>query len=107
MHWQIQKGGGFHYFQSEMRGRPLELAVALGTDPALLLATIAPLPENLDEAVFAGFLRGKRSAFVKGVSISIKVPANAEFILEGVVPAGERRMEGPFGDHFGHYSQAA
>lgn len=107
MHWQIQKGGGFHYFQSEKRGRPLELAVALGTDPALLLATIAPLPENLDEAVFAGFLRGKRSAFVKGVSISIRVPANAEFILEGVVPVGERRMEGPFGDHFGHYSQAA
>ena len=107
MHWQIQKGGGFHYYQAEKLGRPLELAVALGTDPALLMATIAALPENIDEAMFAGFLRGRRTEFVRGVSISIPVPANAEFILEGVVPPGERRREGPFGDHFGHYSPAA
>ena len=107
MHWQIQKGGGFHFYQAEKLGQPLELAVALGTDPALLLATVAPLPENMDEAMFAGFLRGKRTQFVKGKSISIAVPANAEFILEGVVQPGARRMEGPFGDHFGHYSHAA
>jgi len=107
MHWQIQKGGGFHYYRAEKLGRPLELAVALGTDPALLLATVAPLPENIDEAMFAGFLRGKRTEFVRGKSISIPVPANAEFILEGIVQPGERRMEGPFGDHFGHYSNAA
>ncbi|HXX62927.1 MAG TPA: menaquinone biosynthesis decarboxylase [Bacteroidota bacterium] len=107
MHWQIQKGGGFHFFQAEKLGQPLELAVAIGTDPALLLATVAPLPENMDEAMFAGFLRGKRAQFVKGKSISIAVPANAEFILEGVVQPGARRMEGPFGDHFGHYSHAA
>ncbi|HCV44374.1 MAG TPA: menaquinone biosynthesis decarboxylase [Bacteroidetes bacterium] len=107
MHWQIQKGGGFHYYQAEKLGKEFELAVALGTDPALLMATIAALPENIDEAMFAGFLRGKRTKFVKGKSISIDVPANAEFILEGVVPLKERRMEGPFGDHFGHYSHAA
>ncbi len=107
MHWQIQKGGGFHYYQAEKLGKEFELAVALGTDPALLMATIAALPENIDEAMFAGFLRGKRTQFVKGKSISIDVPANAEFILEGVVPLKERRMEGPFGDHFGHYSNAA
>jgi 4-hydroxy-3-polyprenylbenzoate decarboxylase len=107
MHWQIQKGGGFHYYQAEKLGRPLELAVALGTDPALLLATIAALPENIDEAMFAGFLRGRRTEFVKGKTISIPVPASAEFILEGVVQPGERRNEGPFGDHFGHYSHAA
>ena len=114
MHWQIQKGGGFHYYQAEKLGKPdesgrgeFELAVALGTDPALLLATVAALPENMDEAMFAGFLRGKRTEFVKGKSISIDVPANAEFILEGVVPLKEKRMEGPFGDHFGHYSHAA
>jgi 4-hydroxy-3-polyprenylbenzoate decarboxylase len=107
MHWQIQKGGGFHYYQAEKLGQPLELAVALGTDPALLLATVAPLPENIDEAMFAGFLRGRRTEFAHGTSISIPVPANAEFILEGVVQPGERRMEGPFGDHFGHYSHAA
>jgi 4-hydroxy-3-polyprenylbenzoate decarboxylase len=107
MHWQIQKGGGFHFFQAEKLGRPLELAVAIGTDPALLMATIAALPENIDEAMFAGFLRGKRTEFTRGASISIDVPAHAEFILEGVVRPGERRMEGPFGDHFGHYSHAA
>ena len=107
MHWQIQKGGGFHYSQAEKMGQPLELAVALGTDPALLLATIAALPENIDEAMFAGFLRGRRTDFVKAKSLSISVPAHAEFMLEGVVNVGERRMEGPFGDHFGHYSHAA
>lgn len=107
MHWQIQKGGGFHYYQAEKLGKDFELAVALGTDPALLLATVAALPENIDEAMFAGFLRGKRTEFVKAKSLSIQVPANAEFVLEGIVPAHERRMEGPFGDHFGHYSHAA
>jgi 4-hydroxy-3-polyprenylbenzoate decarboxylase len=107
MHWQIQKGGGFHYFQAEKLGKDMELAVALGCDPALLIATIAALPEGIDEAMFAGFLQNKRVDFVKAKSLSIAVPANAEFILEGVVPAKERRMEGPFGDHFGHYSNAA
>lgn len=107
MHWQIQKGGGFHYAQSEKMGKTLELAVALGTDPALLIAAVAPLPEGLDEAMFAGFLQNRRIEFTRGKSISLDVPASAEFILEGIVPAGERRMEGPFGDHFGHYSAAA
>ncbi len=107
MHWQIQKGGGFHYSRAERAGRPLELAVAIGTDPALLLATVAPLPENVDEAMFAGFLRGSRTEFTRGRSVGIAVPAHAEFILEGVVNPLERRMEGPFGDHFGHYSHAA
>jgi 4-hydroxybenzoate decarboxylase subunit C len=107
MHWQIQKGGGFHFYQAEKAGVPLELAVAIGTDPALLMATIAALPENMDEAMFAGFLRGARTEFTRAVSLSIAVPAHAEFVLEGVVRPGERRMEGPFGDHFGHYSHAA
>jgi len=104
MHWQIQKGGGFHYYYSEKFGKDFEIAVALGTSPALTLATIAALPEGIDEAMFAGFLLNKRVEFVKGKTISIHVPANAEFILEGIVPSKERRMEGPFGDHFGHYS---
>lgn len=107
MHWQIQKGGGFHYTLAEKLEQPLELAVAIGTDPALLMATIAALPENIDEAMFAGFLRGKRTEFSPGASIGIDVPAHAEFVLEGTVRPGERRMEGPFGDHFGHYSHAA
>jgi menaquinone biosynthesis decarboxylase len=107
MHWQIQKGGGFHYHAAQSSGRPLEVAVALGTDPALLLATIAALPEGVDEAMFAGFLRGRRTEFTRGTSIALDVPANAEFIMEGIVLPNERRLEGPFGDHFGHYSHAA
>jgi UbiD family decarboxylase len=107
MHWQIQKGGGFHYYRSEKAGRDLEVAVALGTDPALLFATIAALPEGIDEAMFAGFLMNRRVEYTRGRTVGVDVPASAEFILEGVVPARERRMEGPFGDHFGHYSAAA
>ncbi len=107
MHWQIQKGGGFHYYEADKLNRPFELAVALGTDPAMLLATVAPLPEGIDEVMFTGFLRNKRPTMVRGRSIGIDVPANAEFILEGVVYPRERRIEGPFGDHFGHYSAAS
>jgi 4-hydroxy-3-polyprenylbenzoate decarboxylase len=65
------------------------------------------LPEGFDEAVFAAFLRGSPTKFVRGSSVGIHVPANAEFVLEGIVPAQERRIEGPFGDHFGHYSHAS
>lgn len=107
MHWQIQKGGGFHYYQAKKLGREFEIAVALGTDPALLLATVAALPEGIDEVMFSGFLRSRRTRMVKGKSVGIKVPADAEFILEGTVHLTELRMEGPFGDHFGHYSHAS
>jgi 4-hydroxybenzoate decarboxylase subunit C len=107
MHWQIQKGGGFHYHRAEQLGKELEVAVALGTDPALLLATVSALPEGMDEVMFASFLRGERIPMTRGKNISIQVPANAEFILEGIVPPNKRQMEGPFGDHFGHYSNAA
>jgi menaquinone biosynthesis decarboxylase len=107
MHWQIQKGGGFHYFQADKINRPFELAVALGTDPAMLLATIAALPEGIDEAMFAGFLKNERIEFTRGRYVSVNVPANAEFVLEGIVQPKERRLEGPFGDHFGHYSPAS
>ncbi|MDP4200680.1 MAG: UbiD family decarboxylase [Bacteroidota bacterium] len=106
MHWQIQKGGGFHYTVAEKLGQPLEVAVAIGTDPALLMAAVAPLPEGLDEVLFAGFLRGHPTSMTRAKSISIDVPTYAEFILEGIVPPQERRLEGPFGDHFGHYSHA-
>lgn len=107
MHWQIGKGGGFHYHNAEKLNKPLEVALVIGSDPALLLATVAALPEGIDEAMFAGFLRGKPTEFVNARSLSIQVPANAEFIFEGIVKPKERRLEGPFGDHFGHYSNAA
>ena len=107
MHWQIQKGGGFHYHRAEELGKDLPLAVALGTDPALLLASAAALPEGIDEVAFASFLRGASIGMVRGKTIPINVPASAEFVIEGIVPQKERRREGPFGDHFGHYSHSA
>jgi 4-hydroxy-3-polyprenylbenzoate decarboxylase len=107
MHIQIERGGGAHYHRAETLGRQLEVAVALGTDPALLLATIAALPEGIDEVLFAAFLRGRPVPMVRGKHVSIFVPANAEFVLEGFVPPNERALEGPFGDHLGHYSKAA
>jgi 4-hydroxybenzoate decarboxylase subunit C len=107
MHWQSMKGGRGHHYEAERRGVPLDAAVVLGGDPILMLSAILPLPEDVDELAFAGFLRGAPTRLVRGTSIGLEVPANAEFVLEGVVPPGERRPEGPFGDHFGHYSEAA
>jgi 4-hydroxy-3-polyprenylbenzoate decarboxylase len=72
-----------------------------------LTASLSALPEGIDEVMFASFLRGEKIPMTRGKNITIQVPASAEFILEGVVPPHERRMEGPFGDHFGHYSNAA
>jgi 4-hydroxy-3-polyprenylbenzoate decarboxylase len=107
MHWQISKGGGFHYHRAERRGEPLPVAVAVGADPCLLLAAVAPLPEGVDELGFAGFLRGAPTRLTRARAVDAWVPADAEFVLEGEVPPAERRPEGPFGDHFGHYSHVA
>jgi 4-hydroxy-3-polyprenylbenzoate decarboxylase len=107
MHWQIGKGGGFHFHQAEKRGESLEVAIAVGADPATLLSGVAPLPEGIDELAFAGFLRGAPTRMAKARTLQMDVPADADFVIEGVVPAGERHTEGPFGDHFGHYSHAA
>ena len=71
-----------------------------------MLSAILPLPEDMDELSCAGYVRGAPTRFVKGKSIALEVPANAEFILEGTVPPDVRRLEGPFGDHYGHYSEA-
>lgn len=107
MHWQLQKGGGFHYRAAEAVGRILPVAVVVGSDPALLLAAVAPLPEGIDELSFAGFLRGTPTRLAPARTIPLEVPATAEFVLEGEVRPEERRPEGPFGDHFGHYSHVA
>jgi len=107
MHWQIQKGGRFHHWQAESRGSPIEVAVVLGGDPALMLSAAVSLPENVDEVAFSGLLRRRPCPLAPAKTLSMAVPANAEFVLEGVVEPGERRMEGPFGDHYGYYSRPA
>jgi 4-hydroxy-3-polyprenylbenzoate decarboxylase len=107
MHWQSMKGGRGHYWEAEQTGDELHVAVIIGADPILMIASILPLPEDVDEIGFAGFLHGKRVPLVNCKTSRLKVPAGAEIILEGRVPSIERRREGPFGDHFGHYSEAA
>ncbi|HEY7515280.1 MAG TPA: UbiD family decarboxylase, partial [Vicinamibacteria bacterium] len=103
MHWQIGKGGGFHYAAAEARGEALPAAVFLGGPPALILAAIAPLPENVPELMLASLLQGERLALSSGPG-PLPLVAKAEFALVGSVPPVERRPEGPFGDHYGYYS---
>lgn len=107
MHWQSMKGGRGHYWSAEQRGEHLDVAVVVGCNPVVMLSSILPLPEDIDEMLFAGFLRRRGVRLVSARSIDIDVPADSEFVLEGRVEPGERRAEGPFGDHFGHYSDAA
>ena len=107
MHMQLQKGGAFHHVEAEREEQPLDVAVALGGDPALILSAIIPLPEGIDEAGFAGVMRGKPTPMARAKTVNVRVPAQAEFVIEGQLIPGERRLEGPFGDHFGHYSEAA
>jgi UbiD family decarboxylase len=103
MHWQIGKGGGFHYAVAEERGRDLPVTVFLGGPPALILSAVAPLPENVPELLLASLIAGERLKLVTGVGPHPLV-AGAEFALMGKVPPRVRRPEGPFGDHYGYYS---
>ena len=103
MHWQIGKGGGFHYAVAEARGRALPVTAFLGGPPALMLAAVAPLPENVPELVLASLIAGERLRLVEG-PWPHPLPAAAEFALIGEVRPHERRPEGPFGDHYGYYS---
>jgi 4-hydroxy-3-polyprenylbenzoate decarboxylase len=104
MHWHRHKGGAQHYRVAERRGERLPVAVAIGADPATIYAATAPLPEDLDEMIFAGFLRQEPVEMVSCVSVPLMVPASSQIVLEGYVEPGERRVEGPFGDHTGYYS---
>ncbi len=107
MHWHPHKGGAAHYHEAAKLGRDLEAAVIMGGDPKMIFTAIAPLPDGMDELAFASYLRGKPIPMVQAKSIDMNVPANAEFIIEGIVPKEELRQEGPFGDHFGYYSMEA
>mgnify|MGYP001159518644 CR=1 FL=1 len=105
MHWQTHKVGTHHERLAAEAGRDkLEVAVALGGDPATIWTGSAPLPPELDEFVMAGFLRGEGIELTKAKTVDLDVPAQAEIILEGYVVPGETRLEGPFGDHTGYYS---
>lgn len=106
MHWHVHKVGARHYAEYEKLGQRMEVAVALGGDPAITYAATTPLPEDFDEMVFAGFLRKEPVKLVRCKTIDQEVPADAEIVLEGYVDPYERRREGPFGDHTGYYSPA-
>jgi 4-hydroxy-3-polyprenylbenzoate decarboxylase len=105
MHWQMHKHGAAHHREQEKRGAErMEVAVAIGAEPITTFAAALPLPDDLDEMIFASFLREKPIEMVKCVSVDLEVPASAEIVLEGYVDPAERRIEGPFGDHTGFYT---
>jgi 4-hydroxy-3-polyprenylbenzoate decarboxylase len=103
MHWQIHKDGRMDYLAADGK---LEVAVALGLDPISAYSASAPLPKHVDELMMAGFLRGAPVELVKGKTVDLDVPADAEIVLEGYVQTGELAEEGPFGDHTGFYTPA-
>ena len=105
MHWQTHKVGASHYRANQGRGDArMEVAVALGGDPATIWTGSAPLPPGLDEMALAGFIREEGVEVVRAKTVDLLVPAQAEIVLEGYVVLGEERAEGPFGDHTGYYS---
>jgi len=107
MRWHIHKNGADNFRDLAAEGQNrMEVAVAIGTDPVLTYAATAPLPRDIDEMVFAGFLRHKSVELTKCVTVDLEVPATSEIVLEGYVDINETRREGPFGDHTGYYSMA-
>lgn len=106
MHWHIHKDGARHYERYKKTATQMPAAIAVGSDPAVIYAASAPLPETVDEMIFAGFLRRSPVEMVKCITSDIEVPANCELVIEGFLDPGEFRTEGPFGDHTGFYSPA-
>jgi len=107
MHWHRHKVGARHYEEHKKRGTLMPVAVALGGDPVYTYAATAPMPDNLDEYILAGFLRKKKVKLVKCITVDLEVPEDVDFVIEGYVdPSEELAWEGPFGDHTGFYSLA-
>jgi 4-hydroxy-3-polyprenylbenzoate decarboxylase len=107
MHWHLHKGSAHHYLKYKTLHKRMPVTVTLGGDPVYTFAATAPLPENFDEYMFAGFLRKKRVEMVKCITNDLEVPEDVDFVIEGYVDPGEDLiLEGPFGDHTGFYSLA-
>ncbi len=114
MHWQLHKHGAEHFRRAQATrtaaaaaaGSKMEVAVTIGSDPAVMFAGVLPLPPDVDELLFAGFLRQSPVELVRCETVDLEVPANSEIVLEGYVRLDELRTEGPFGDHTGYYSLA-
>lgn len=104
IHWQIHKGGGYHYHAAEQRNEALPMTLYIGGPPALMMAAIAPLPENIPELVLASLLQGKKLDMVQNPQGGNPLVGQTEFALTGIVPPHIRRPEGPFGDHYGYNS---
>ena len=105
MHWHIHKDGAHFFHEYRKQSKVMEVAVALGADPASCYSASAPLPYGIDEFLLAGFIRKTSVPLVKCKTVDLEVPANAEIVLEGYIDPSEMRLEGPFGDHTGYYSQ--
>jgi 4-hydroxy-3-polyprenylbenzoate decarboxylase len=105
MHWHIHKDGAHFFHEYRKQNKIMEVAVALGADPASCYSASAPLPYGIDEFLLAGFIRKASVPLVKCKTVDLEVPANAEIVLEGYIDPAEMRLEGPFGDHTGYYSQ--
>jgi 4-hydroxy-3-polyprenylbenzoate decarboxylase len=107
MRWLAHRGGALDYrdWCAAKPGEPFPVAVALGADPATMLAAVTPVPDTLSEFAFAGLLRGARTELVNCTSNNLQVPASAEFVLEGFINPGDTAPEGPFGDHTGYYNE--
>ncbi|MEI7490419.1 MAG: menaquinone biosynthesis decarboxylase [Bacteroidota bacterium] len=107
MHWHMHKGSAMHYQLYKKAGQRMPVSVTLGGDPVYTFAATAPLPENLDEYLFAGFLRKKKVEMVRCLTNDLEVPSDADFVIEGYIDTSEDLiLEGPFGDHTGFYSLA-
>jgi len=104
IHWQIHKGGGYHYFEAEQLNQPLPLTLFIGGPPALMLSAIAPLPEDIPELMLTSLLLGSKLPMVEDPRGGHRLVASAEFAVKGIVPPQLRHPEGPFGDHYGYNS---
>ena len=107
MRWLSHRGGAldFKEWQEKLPGEGFPVSIAIGADPATVLATVTPVPDTLSEYAFAGLLRNSKTEVVKSLTNDLQVPANAEIVLEGVIEADEMADEGPYGDHTGYYNE--